>query len=409
MRVVRSAIALALLLGCLGQAGPASAQSVEQVLQLARQGTPAGQIIATITENRTIYRLSAADMKALREAGTSPRVISFMLSTPDRFRELPPAPPSEPFQPLPDDPPPVPTTATPPPIPATPPPIPATPPPIPAAEGAVASFEDVVRLHQSGLPESVILEAVRGSGVDFQLTVEDLIIAKEIGLSEGVILAVQRSRRAGARPTVQPVPWPPPAARPTGGCTANSQCRRGRHCVAGRCAWPSAAAPPPVVLDQPPARLVPVPPAPSRAAIKRRLRKVAAKHKIEKRRGIPGLWIPGASTLAGSYLVSNLTAHSSCGGFSSELSCDEAFIALVPVAGPFILAGVADGQELLWTLEGVGQTIGMTMLILGLVLERDVKVPDVALGDAPDAAHLSVLPGSVGGRGGGLNVGITSF
>ena len=408
MRSLARLLTIALLLTA--SAGAASAQTVEQVAAMARQGAPGDEIIATITATRTVYHLSALDLQRLRDAGVPEGVIGFMRSTPDRFAP-PPVPAVDPpavFAPVPEGPPPVPAQAPPPPVPAAasppppvpavasppppvpaaappPPPVPAPPPPVPARTGGARSFEDVVRLHQSGLPESVILEAVRSSGVDFGLTVEELILAKEVGLSEAVILAMQRSRAAAA---------PRPAA--PGGCTTDAQCRAGRRCVAGRCAWPRTSVTQPSGTSAAPAT-------PTRY---RRRRMVG--YRIEKQSGIPGLWIPGIVTLGASYLLTNLQAHANCNEFA-DIDCEEAFIGLIPIAGAFAFAAMDESDAVPWALAGISQLAGATLFVVGMLLDREVRVPDFSAGGAEDAARVSITPGVVGRGGAGLTLSLTGF
>jgi hypothetical protein len=55
--------------------------SVDDVIVLSQRGVPNGLIVHYLDETDVVYRLSKAEVKRLRAAGVSERVIGFMLST----------------------------------------------------------------------------------------------------------------------------------------------------------------------------------------------------------------------------------------------------------------------------------------------------------------------------------------
>jgi outer membrane lipoprotein SlyB len=69
---------------------------------LAKSGVSDDIIISQIRNSRTMYRLSTAEIIDLKDSGVSPRVINFMINTPEGWNQPPPSPPPSP----PDSPPP---------------------------------------------------------------------------------------------------------------------------------------------------------------------------------------------------------------------------------------------------------------------------------------------------------------
>ncbi len=55
--------------------------TVEQVVAMSRAGTPADEIIRTMRNSRTVYRLDASQLADLRDEGVSNRVIDYMQHT----------------------------------------------------------------------------------------------------------------------------------------------------------------------------------------------------------------------------------------------------------------------------------------------------------------------------------------
>jgi len=84
MRLLRSALLLfaATLAGCatMGKPLPPPPTTAE-IVQLASEGTPAGEIIKRIDESRAVYRLPASELARLREQGVPDAVIDRMQRT----------------------------------------------------------------------------------------------------------------------------------------------------------------------------------------------------------------------------------------------------------------------------------------------------------------------------------------
>ena len=172
---------------------------------------------------------------------------------------------------------------------------------------------------------------------------------------------------------------------------------------------------PPPIPTQPPPVPPPVPsgdsqtpavtppttttPPPPRVRPRRTRRQVVLEYKTEER-SIPGLWIPGIVTTGLTYLIT----------IPVGLGLNEGgAFAFVPIVGPWLMMSVDDEGTPLWIASGLMQAAGLTMIILGVAITRDVKVPVYAMGDEPDAPLLAVLPGQVGRDGVGLNLNLTRF
>lgn len=209
-------------------------------------------------------------------------------------------------------------------------------------------------------------------------------------------------------------------------CTGDEQCRGARACIDGACKArpcvvdvdcpdpqlceagicvlfdPGTAAPPPVTLPPPlpPSTRVPVETAPPPPPLKvRRPKKSVVRYRVEER-DIPGLWIPGILVTAVTYVVT-IPA-----GF---LTNDGGVYSVVPIVGPWLMLSVDDEGTPYWVASGLLQLAGLTAIVLGASLTREVQVPVYALGDAPDAPLLSVLPTQLGRDGVGLGLTVTRF
>jgi hypothetical protein len=64
------------------------------IKMLAKSGVSDEVILSQIRNSHTVYRLSAADILDLKDAGVSEKVIDFMINTPNLYRSVPPPPPS---------------------------------------------------------------------------------------------------------------------------------------------------------------------------------------------------------------------------------------------------------------------------------------------------------------------------
>jgi surface antigen len=86
----------------LAQQNPQTLQRIDQgqplgladIKALARAGVGDDVIISQIRNSHTIYRLSTAEIIALKDAGVSNRVIDFMINTPSLYPPPPPPRPS---------------------------------------------------------------------------------------------------------------------------------------------------------------------------------------------------------------------------------------------------------------------------------------------------------------------------
>ncbi len=61
---------------------PTQPTSIADVKAMAKAGVSDDVIISQIRNTRTVYRLAAADVIGLRDAGVSDKVLNFMLNTP---------------------------------------------------------------------------------------------------------------------------------------------------------------------------------------------------------------------------------------------------------------------------------------------------------------------------------------
>ena len=83
---------------------------------------------------------------------------------------------------------------------------------------------------------------------------------------------------------------------------------------------------------------------------------------------------------------------------------------IIPIAGPFVVAAELSGMgglgisTTLFMLAGLAQTATLVTLIVGLTLERPVKVPVVELGRGEDAPRLTLVPALVDGRAPGVSL-----
>lgn len=128
-------------------------------------------------------------------------------------------------------------------------------------------------------------------------------------------------------------------------------------------------------------------------------------------RPIWGLIGPGIGLLAGGYVLNILVtgigaaviaAEDSIDGSSSTLADEFFYTGLIPAAGPWVQLAImlADGRED-WgpwlVLDGILQTAGLTMIILGAAITQRVAVR----ADLGDDVELAVSP-SLGGMNASL-------
>ena len=68
------------------------AVTIDEVIQLSKAGASAQLIVRVIEKEKTVFKLDAAQIEKLRNAGVVDRVILFMLKTPEHFaaRVVPP-------------------------------------------------------------------------------------------------------------------------------------------------------------------------------------------------------------------------------------------------------------------------------------------------------------------------------
>ncbi|MEJ7729317.1 MAG: hypothetical protein WKG00_08880 [Polyangiaceae bacterium] len=100
-----------------------------------------------------------------------------------------------------------------------------------------------------------------------------------------------------------------------------------------------------------------------------------------------GLVIAGTVTFGSAYLISILGASSAVA--SDDSSSDDFAPLFIPVAGPFITLGTADGADgaaPIFILDGIAQVGGLALLIAGLAAQESLLVrnPDVATGVVPE-------------------------
>lgn len=116
----------------------------------------------------------------------------------------------------------------------------------------------------------------------------------------------------------------------------------------------------------------------------------------EQTTNIKALWIPGMLMLGVGY---GLTAGLGAPFGSTQTYRDWS---LVPIIGPWVNVGNAthDGERIGAIIGGAVQTLGIGMFILGLSLQRTVRVARYALGGGERAPSLAfdVLPAAGGGQ-----------
>ncbi|HPC82410.1 MAG TPA: hypothetical protein P5234_03410 [Thermoanaerobaculaceae bacterium] len=152
-----------LLVGFLLMAVAAGAEEItaNSILSAHRMGAPAEGIIATINNPSNTVNMSPADLATLRAAGVPETVLAAL-----QARIPAPTPTPAPVQP--DD----------------------------------ARLVDLVKLIQSGLSESIVVEHIRQSGQAYNLSVNDLRFLKDNNVQESIIAALMSS----ARPAGQAAP-----------------------------------------------------------------------------------------------------------------------------------------------------------------------------------------------------------
>jgi len=67
---------------------------------------------------------------------------------------------------------------------------------VPAAPSEVLTNEDIIRMVEAKLGDSVILAKIQGSTVEFNTSIDGLIVLKQAGVSDAVIQAMTE---AGSR------------------------------------------------------------------------------------------------------------------------------------------------------------------------------------------------------------------
>ena len=117
---------------------------------------------------------------------------------------------------------------------------------------------------------------------------------------------------------------------------------------------------------------------------------------VERTESIKGLWITGIIVFGVSYVL---------GGTFGLLSWDGNYSDWMwaPLVGPWVAAGYAGNEDELAgaILGGVAQAAGLTMFILGLALQRTVRVAVYALDDSDERSPelaLDLLPAVGGGQ-----------
>jgi hypothetical protein len=107
-----------------------------------------------------------------------------------------------------------------------------------------------------------------------------------------------------------------------------------------------------------------------------------------------GLVIGGSVTLGTTWAITCLTA-----GFLTALGGDEFAPLFAPVAGPFITIGTAQasgGGLALLAMDGVIQTGGLAMLILGIALPKTVLIRNDASAPSVQVTPMAVGKGTMG-------------
>ena len=76
-------LALALLVGCAepGEYPPPDPLTEVEIIQMAKEGVPPGDIIAAIRNSGTVYLMDTKDVVRLHQAGVPDEVVDYMLKT----------------------------------------------------------------------------------------------------------------------------------------------------------------------------------------------------------------------------------------------------------------------------------------------------------------------------------------
>jgi hypothetical protein len=109
------------------------------------------------------------------------------------------------------------------------------------------------------------------------------------------------------------------------------------------------------------------------------------------------LAIAGGSLFGGSYLLSVGVASVDSGNQRSS----PLLPLVIPLAGPFITiasAGSRDAATLLLVLDGLAQTSGVLMFIIGLASEDTVLLRNDLRAAAPEIPEIDVGPGAASAR-----------
>ena len=207
---------------------------------------------------------------------------------------------------------------------------------------------------------------------------------------------------AGAPPTAPPVN-PAPLGAAGESCRAARDCRPELQCRANTCVDP--AAPPPANAGYPPATGSPATPgypagfgSPPGAGAAYGATAADTGTKTEK---ITGLIVAGAVVLGSVWALTIVTAAVTSAVTDSNRTGKNIAYAAIPIAGPLISLADPDNDTEDYAVALVASTIvqtgGLTMLILGLTLEREVPVSSAALGGADGGSlHLATGPVPMG-------------
>ncbi|HEY8432352.1 MAG TPA: hypothetical protein VIL20_28460 [Sandaracinaceae bacterium] len=147
---------------------------------------------------------------------------------------------------------------------------------------------------------------------------------------------------------------------------------------------------------------------------------------VERWESIPGLLASGAIILPVSYVLTwtmtTATLPDACSEtFTGSVVCrdiDYWILSWVPLVGPWFMLGqngdgideraLNEGEVAGALLSGLAQVTGLTLIILGAVIRRKVRVATYALGDGERAPQLSFGASPVEG-GGVLGATLTHF
>jgi hypothetical protein len=170
------------------------------------------------------------------------------------------------------------------------------------------------------------------------------------------------------------------AAPPPASCSKDVDCAGDQVCSDGFCALstpapsPEPAPPAPAVAPAPAAPLAPAAPA------------VAPGADTGETKGILGLIIAGPIVLGATWLTT-IGATAGLGGSGKAIG-----YAATPVIGPWMIIGEDAGDyTAALVASGLAQAGGLTMLIVGLTVQRPVA-PRVALGDVEMTIAPSASP-----------------